>query len=772
MTYLGKGFVTLFLTSQICGVVVAQDSMNVRMLGEVHHFVNQCYDVAMSGDYAYISSGLASGLRVIDISDPSTPVEVGYSINSDPCPEVPMWMADRVIVSGDYAYVLYFDGTWSFRHYRLYAYDVSNPFAPQQMGNISLPDNCTSQFAEGLHVYVSAFDFDGFSGIKVIDVSDPMTLVEVGSFETPGYPQSVYVADTIAYVADNNALVVYDVTDPGSPVELGSYSPTGEMALIQHVVVQGDYVYIIDANFGVRVLGASNFSEIEEVGVLPHNQTDAHFSRMKLFNDLLYYLQDGDISDKKLIILDVTDPTAPLEVGSHEMPGFWWFYGFDCSDEYACIAAGQEGLRVADISVPDSIVDVSTYDFYDLTSGLAVSGDYAFVGTYMRYLVIYDVSDPSSPTEVASLDFPDSPIKQISVWGDHLYVPGVALDHKCGVSVLDISDPTAPEEIAYWPAFEGYSGAPFNVERYEEYAVLACALGGVEIYDVTDIDQPVPLGNWTLWDPFTNPDFGVTNVKISWPYVFAPDRALGLYVLDVSDPTRITAVAACETPGDAMWADITRDHNHVYVADFDGGLRVIDVSDPLAPVEVGFHEGELERATHVAAYGDSVYVSDGGEMGLHVFDVSDPTTPSEVAYHKTPGVYGHDVAVSGGLVYFLDFTHLEIFEITEVPSVAEDIQPASLISDYGVQKLCPNPCNTAAKIIFDVREAGHVVLEVYNINGQKVQTLLDAPCTAGRHTHVFQATDVPAGTYFLRLVTWSIGGKGGHAATKKLSVIR
>jgi len=111
---------SLFLLSQICGVTMAQDSLNVRMLGEVHDFVEEAFDVAMSGGYAYISSGLGSGLRVLNLSDPAAPIEVGYSINSDPCPGEQMWMADRVRVSGDYAYVLYFDGTWSFMHYRLY----------------------------------------------------------------------------------------------------------------------------------------------------------------------------------------------------------------------------------------------------------------------------------------------------------------------------------------------------------------------------------------------------------------------------------------------------------------------------------------------------------------------------------------------------------------------------------------------------------------------------------------------------------------------------
>lgn len=754
----GWFIISLLLISQIYSVAIAQDSLNVRMLGEVHHFVEQSFDVAMSGNYAYIASGTASGLRVLDLSDPTTPFEVGYSINCDPCSEVEMWMADRVRVSGDYAYVLYFDGLNSKTNYRLYVYDVSDPSTPQQMGYICLPDNCTSQFVEVDYVYITAFEFDGFSGVKVIDVSDPMQLIEVGSFETPGMPQEVYVNDDIAYIADKNALVIYDVTDPGSPIELGSYAPVGVMALIHQVSVQGDYVYIVDAVFGIRILDASDFSQIQEVGSVPHNQTDAHFSRIEVSGDFVYYLQDGDITGKKLVILDVSEPTAPVEIGSHDMPGDWWFHGFDYCNGYACIAAGDEGLRVVDVSTPDSITDVGFYDPHGLTFGLAVSGDYAFISASSdsENLLVYNVSDPSSPTEVHSLSFEGRPF-WISVWENYLYIPGVEVDLVSGVSVLDISDPTEPVEAAFWPCPQGGFGVPLSVERYENYAFVAMAYGGVQIYDVSQIDQPIALGSWTLWDPFTNQGFAVRNVKVSWPYLFVPDEAFGLYVLDVSDPTNILEVANYPTPGQAWWVDISPDDNYVYLSDFTSGFRVFDVSNPLAPVEVGFYKENLEYVTHILVSGDSVYVTDGQGIGLHVFDVSDPTTPTEVAYHKTPGAYALDITLANGLVYVLDRTHFEIFEI---------VKGVPVVVDYRIHSVYPNPFNATAKIVFDLAKTCHVMLQVYNINGQKVQTLVNGAYTAGRHTHVFQTTNLASGIYILRL------DANGHANSRKLTLVK
>jgi hypothetical protein len=800
------------------GIIEAQDSLNVRMLAELHPFVEQCRDVRMSGSYAYLTSGMASGFRVLDLSEPTAPTEVGYSLNTDPCPGVSVWTAYKVAVSGNYAYVLYFDGYWSFTHFRLYVYDVSDPSAPRQMGHLPLPDHCMNLFVEGTRAYVTVLGLERFMGVKVIDVSDPMQPTEVGSFQTPGMAQEAYAVGSTVYVADGSALVVYDVSDPGSPVELGSYSPPGGTWLIHHVAVQGDYVYIADADFGIRILDASDLSQIREIGSFPHNQGDVVFFRIVAHDNRLYYLQDavtassiacppgvaqgvrtsaeasalsrrmapesaapaldletmmtpfsacsacpergrraslrsahsGWSSERTLVVLDVSDPAAPVMAGSYEMGGDWCFYGFDCCDGYAAVAGAQDGLHILDVSVPASIAEVGLHAPYALTASLALRDCHAFVATYGEDLVVYDVSDPSSPTEVTSLHFPDGSLRQISTWENHLFVPGVEQNRHHGVTVLDISDPLQPTEIAHWSCAEGI---PYSVERYGNLAFVCSGPAGVEVFDVTDVTQPVLLGTWTLWDITANPDFAVLNVRASWPYLFAPDMGSGLYVLDVSDPAGIVDVASCPTPGDATWVDISSDHNYVYVADHDGGLRIIDVSDPLTPVEVGFHQQNLVLASYVAARGDSVYVADAQGTGLHVFDVSDPDVPVEVAYHVTPGAVAHSAVPLDGLVYFLDFTHLEIFELTEESGAADDTPPSRVASGCRIVAIHPNPVSAEARVTFDIPEAGRVTLRIYNISGQEVYTLESRLLDAGRQSLSFDATPLPRGTYVLRLAS-------------------
>ena len=68
----------------------------------------------------------------------------------------------------------------------------------------------------------------------------------------------------------------------------------------------------------------------------------------------------------------------------------------------------------------------------------------------------------------------------------------------------------------------------------------------------------------------------------------------------------------------------------------------------------------------------------------------------------------------------------------------------------------PNPFNPSTLIPYQVPTAGRVRLEVFNVLGQRVATLVDEEQSAGVHTAVWNATDaagraVSAGVYFYRL---------------------
>ncbi len=83
----------------------------------------------------------------------------------------------------------------------------------------------------------------------------------------------------------------------------------------------------------------------------------------------------------------------------------------------------------------------------------------------------------------------------------------------------------------------------------------------------------------------------------------------------------------------------------------------------------------------------------------------------------------------------------------------------------------PNPFNPTTVIPFALPEAGHAVLQVFDVNGRLIRTLIDDFLPAGSGQAVFDAVDdkgeaVPSGIYYYRLLS------GKHQKTKRLLLLK
>ncbi len=77
----------------------------------------------------------------------------------------------------------------------------------------------------------------------------------------------------------------------------------------------------------------------------------------------------------------------------------------------------------------------------------------------------------------------------------------------------------------------------------------------------------------------------------------------------------------------------------------------------------------------------------------------------------------------------------------------------SMPKEYALDQNYPNPFNPSTMISFSLPKADRVRLEVFNVLGQKVATLVDADQPAGVHAVKFDGTNLSSGIYLYRLVT-------------------
>ena len=79
--------------------------------------------------------------------------------------------------------------------------------------------------------------------------------------------------------------------------------------------------------------------------------------------------------------------------------------------------------------------------------------------------------------------------------------------------------------------------------------------------------------------------------------------------------------------------------------------------------------------------------------------------------------------------------------------------PEMIATDFQLNQNYPNPFNPSTSIKYQIKEPGFVELAVYNLLGQKVQTLAEGQHSVGTHIVTFDGTGLSSGIYFYRLKT-------------------
>ncbi|NIV12312.1 MAG: T9SS type A sorting domain-containing protein, partial [Aliifodinibius sp.] len=107
------------------------------------------------------------------------------------------------------------------------------------------------------------------------------------------------------------------------------------------------------------------------------------------------------------------------------------------------------------------------------------------------------------------------------------------------------------------------------------------------------------------------------------------------------------------------------------------------------------------------------------------------------------------------------------FELTTTGIKPDYGDRDNLAKSFVLHQNYPNPFNPETQIKFTLDQGAHVKLDVYDILGRKVTTLVDGKRLAGGHSVTWSADDLASGVYFYRL---SIDDK--PVSTKKAILMR
>lgn len=284
-------------------IVDITDSSNPVIKGTYIGTVNY---VTVVGTFAYVC-GDASGLKILDISNPAQPVQTGSFITG---------AVESIVVVGNYAYIPDpING--------LQIIDITNPAQPTLKGTYKPTEEISNLTVVGNYAYLA----NGESGLTILDITDPATPTLKGSFDTPGVATNVTVVGNYAYVSDTTSLQVIDITNPAAPTFTSSY----QIASSQVIKVIGNIAYVTDDDGDddddddddgtkVRVLDISNPTKLIFKGTYSLVETTGSLTTA---GDQLYVFNVSGSSSQATYNLQIIDsrigiPLLPIKFGKIE----------------------------------------------------------------------------------------------------------------------------------------------------------------------------------------------------------------------------------------------------------------------------------------------------------------------------------------------------------------------------------------------------------------------------------------------------------------------
>jgi hypothetical protein len=175
-----------------------------------------------------------------------------------------------------------------------------------------------------------------------------------------------------------------------------------------------------------------------------------------------------------------------------------------------------------------------------------------------------------------------------------------------------------------------------------------------------------------------------------------------------------------------------------------------------------FTEAAGAAGNSIAAWDGSSWLPLGSGMGLASY-------PHPQVFALS--VYDNKLIAAGWFTSAGDKASAFIAAWTKHATAVEETPESALPTGFNLSQNYPNPFNPETRIEFSLPHTGQVTIEIYNILGQKVKTLVNERLSAGKKTVTWDGTDdsgalVSSGVYLYRIKP------GDFVEAKKMVLLR
>lgn len=289
-------------------------------------------NVRVKGDLAYLAR-YQDGLRIVDISNPQAPVDVGHG----PC-EFPdqreIYNDVKLVDTGGRRYAIMGSNVVG-----AVVWDVTTPSAPAIAAHFGTPEfeggtNIHTLFIDGGKAYLA----NTRRGLEIWDLADPRAPQKLSQFFPSDAPDGAFLHDLFvdgnrAYLNSWNAgMVIADVSNPAAPRAVGTFVGYGDDTSshsnwvttigARRIAAHGDEEWGSHLRFVDVTEGTGSF--LRQVGEWQTRPEVSAHNIMAVGNEVFVaYYQDG------VRIIDISDPASPRQTAwFNTWPGYDRAYGW------------------------------------------------------------------------------------------------------------------------------------------------------------------------------------------------------------------------------------------------------------------------------------------------------------------------------------------------------------------------------------------------------------------------------------------------------------
>ena len=331
-------------------------------------------------------------------------------------------------------------------------------------------------------------------------------------------------------------------TQTPTPIPTPAFSVLGNWLSsrdVQHVHVQDNLAYIANGGDGLQILDVSDQTNPIEIGSYPLD--NAQF--VLVVGDIAYVTDQGDISGTsvtgdRLIVLDIKIPQVPQLLGELSF-GHRSINKLAVEDQTAYLTRSDKVIAV-DVSNPAQMETIGKFSFFSNVAYPGVAVKDGIVYLLANKLHIVDFRNPVEPIEITSVD---------TGWGSSI----ILIDNTAyvtswdeGLSILDISDPTKPVKLGRFTELVGdFEHIPTGAATRQtfmdasingEIAFLSYSFGldqgtgiqimeaGIVAIDVSDPTNPALIEKYADF-------YEISSIFAVDDLIYVTDKTRGLFML-------------------------------------------------------------------------------------------------------------------------------------------------------------------------------------------------------------------------------------------------